>query len=176
MHNFWWMSFREYCVCKKIMTKDNIIELVESLVEEHDERDPFALCECLDIFVMMYDFTGEIQGYCFTYEDVQSVVINNNLNRFMKKYICAHELGHLLMHDYFAKHIDVTVYDMTAKPEYEANLFAAELLITDESVFDLLETYPNYYDVAKELSVSIELLNLKVQLLRHKGHKLNPVL
>lgn len=152
--------------------KTRIAELVDSLVEEYDERDPFSLCRAMDIEVMMYDFSGNVKGYCFQHSNVHIIVINKNLDRFMKKFICAHELGHALMHEYYTKHIELAVYDVSARPELEANLFAAELLVSDEDVLGLLDVHDNYFDIAGELSVSPELLDFKIRMLRHKGYPL----
>ena len=37
------------------------------------------------------------------------------------------------------------LYDMTARPEYEANMFAADLLISDDEILELVNIYN--YDV-----------------------------
>ena len=46
--------------------------------------------------------------------------------------MCAHELGHALLHDELVNHFDVTRNNMNNNVEYEANLFAVALL-ADES-------------------------------------------
>lgn len=47
----------------------------------------------------------------------------------MQRFICAHELGHLILHP-----IKNTLYSVS-KIEVEANIFAVELLVPDESLY-----------------------------------------
>ncbi len=152
--------------------RSRIAELVDQLVAEHHERDPFLLCKLLDIEILSYDFSNGIKGYLFSHSGAKVIVINENLPRFMKRLICAHELGHALLHEDLAdfKAVDFSVYDVSAKPELEANLFAGELLLSDEDVLDLMPDYDNYFSLAGALKVSPELLDFKVRMMRSKGY------
>jgi len=57
--------------------------------------------------------------------------------------------------------------------EYEANLFAAELLIDDKELLKLLNgSDKSFFGVAKELYVPAELLDFKFRILKNKGYHL----
>ena len=57
--------------------------------------------------------------------------------------------------------------------EYEANIFAAQLLIPDEKIFELLKRQDISFDeLAKELSVPTQLLNFKFKILNSKNKNL----
>jgi Zn-dependent peptidase ImmA (M78 family) len=61
--------------------------------------------------------------------------INSNLQPHMQRQVCAHELGHALIH----KKVNTVFWDThtflcTSKLEMEANMFAAELLIADSEL------------------------------------------
>lgn len=59
----------------------------------------------------------------------------------IQKIICAHELGHAVLHSQMPgieSFHDFALFDDTSSTEYEANVFAAELLLKDEDVFELL--------------------------------------
>ncbi len=157
--------------------KSHVAELVAQLIEKYDERNPFALCREMDIEILKHSMCEEIKGYFFCYEGVKIIVLNENLDSFTQKMVCAHELGHAFLHEYLADKntftADFSVFDMSARPELEANLFAGELLISDEEVLDLLPIYDNYFAIARELGVTPELLDFKIRMMRHKGHPLN---
>lgn len=156
--------------------RDYIAHRVKELVEKHGVRDPFALCDCLDIEILWKSMCEEIKGYFFMYDGVKIIVINSELDDFMKKMVCAHELGHAILHEHIADRehftVDFAVYDLSAKPEFQANLFAGELLVQDEDVLEQLAIYDNYFDVANELSISPELLDFKIRMMQAKGHPL----
>ena len=61
---------------------------------------------------------------------------------------------------------------MSSRPELEANLFAAELLISDESFLDYAEQGYSLEQVAAALAFPADLLRLKAEILREKGEPL----
>jgi len=54
----------------------------------------------------------------------------------------------------------------------EANLFTAELLLDDASVFDVLNRDTTFFSAAAALYVPAELLDFKFRLMKWKGYKL----
>lgn len=106
------------------------------------------------------------------------IVINKNIADELKPIICAHELGHDRLHLDFAKNAAIkefSLFDMTSKPEREANLFAAELLIDDDPFIEL--TFYGYTCsyIASELNVPVEIVDFKGQLMKLKGFEINTV-
>lgn len=158
------------------MVKSNIARIVSDLIGQYKERDPFAICKELDIEIMKRAMCEEIKGYFFMYEGVRIIVLNLELEKSVQKVICAHELGHALLHEHIADRdhftADFSVYDPSAKPELQANLFAAELLIGDEEVLSRLEYDDNYFSIARDLEISPQLLDFKIRMMQAKGHAL----
>ena len=65
---------------------------------------------------------------------------------------------------------ELELFDMTAPAEYEANLFIAELIISDEYLLELLnERDKSFFRIANELYVPAELLDFKFRILKNKG-------
>ena len=59
-------------------------------------------------------------------------------------------------------------YDMSSKPEREANIFAAEVLLPDDEVIRLInDTEMNFFRAARELYVPPELMDFKFQILKN---------
>ena len=55
--------------------------------------------------------------------------------------------------------------------EYEANAFAAELLLKDEDDLELLNDDISFFSVASTLRVPHELLDFKFRVLKRKGYQ-----
>ena len=65
---------------------------------------------------------------------------------------------------------ELELFDMTTPAEYEANLFIAELIISDEYLLELLnERDKSFFRIANELYVPAELLDFKFRILKNKG-------
>jgi Zn-dependent peptidase ImmA (M78 family) len=56
--------------------------------------------------------------------------------------------------------------------EYEANLFAAELLLEDKNVLETLNEY-TFFETASILNVPAALLDFKFAILKTKGYRIN---
>lgn len=150
----------------------HILENVFSLVKKFNTNNPFEIADCLNVNVLFHSI-GNLKGY-YTYDRrSRYIVINCSLAEDMQRIICAHELGHDRLHQHYAKYTplnDYSLYDMSSKPEREANLFAAELLLTDKEVFDGINSDYSFHVLASTLNVPLELLDFKLQVLKRKGY------
>lgn len=154
---------------------DIISDKVQRLINKYDETDPFRLCEHLGILVVFEKFSNNLKGYYFQQSRIKIIVINSNLPEELQRIICAHELGHAILHkELAAKNTlnDFALFDSVTKPEFEANLFAAELLIRDEALIERLNDDLSFFGVASALYVPAELLDFKFRILKHKGYRL----
>ena len=87
----------------------------------------------------------------------------------------AHELGHAVLHARLSADSgfhDFSLFDKESVCEYEANLFAAELLLSDEQVIEQLEEDPSFFHAARSLHVPPELLDFKFRLMNRRGYHL----
>lgn len=64
---------------------------------------------------------------------------------------------------------DFALFDNTSTMEYEANLFAADFLMEDSDVLDLLNDDLSFFGAAAKLNVPAELLDFKFRVLKRKG-------
>ena len=74
-----------------------------------------------------------------------------------QRFTCAHELGHIILHWselLIGAFKDSNVYDATGQLEREANLFGADLMITDEEVEECIGSCDaNFFSVASALNI-----------------------
>ena len=90
-----------------------------------------------------------------------------------QRVILAHEIAHSVLHtNITAAFHEFTLFDDTDRQEYEANLFAAELLLSDDCVLNALNEDQFFFQAAKALYVPAELLDFKFRVMKRKGYKL----
>ncbi|MBQ8194580.1 MAG: ImmA/IrrE family metallo-endopeptidase [Oscillospiraceae bacterium] len=156
------------------MNLDVIIERAEDIRAAYGGRDIFETTENTGAKVWFRPL-GSLKGFYICEQGTPYIIINDTLNEMTSRIVCAHELGHDILHRELAEGgiRDGTLFLSNNKTEREANLFAAELLLTDKAVLSELD-YNNDPDaVAYDLNVPVELLEYKLELLVHKGYKLN---
>lgn len=161
------------------MLVKKICRQVNALLRKYQERDPFKLAQAMGIGVSFANM-GKGKGACkgfFLYHSRQShITVNADLPAPLQRVVLAHELGHAVLHRKAARmrtFHDFTLYDTSSELEYEANLFAAELLLDDQVVKDRLTEDTFFFAVAKELGVPAELLDFKFRILKRKGWLIN---
>ena len=103
------------------------------------------------------------------------ITINADLPDALQGVICAHELGHAVLHAQQAgvnAFHDFSLFDTASIKEYEANLFAAEFLMSDEDVMAELNDDISFFGAAAQLKVPAELLDFKFRIMKRKGYKM----
>lgn len=151
-----------------------IFESVEKLVKKFKTRDPFQILKKMNVVVLETDKYKNLKGYCFLSCRTIYVVINTFLTEEEKRIVAAHELGHIVLHKkllQFAPMRDMMLYNHSDSTEYEANLFAADLLLADEDIekTTAFEDY-NYFDLCSSLYTSPELMSFKLYSMIKRGY------
>ncbi|MCI6712053.1 MAG: ImmA/IrrE family metallo-endopeptidase [Anaerovoracaceae bacterium] len=137
--------------------KNEITKAVQNLVSEYGTNDPFELADALGILIMP---SKAIKGCTMNLLGYPVIFLGEDLNDFERRYVCAHELAHNVLHD--IKQYDLLIHSTffdEDKVEVEADTFAAELLISD----DVSIKYPGFTleQVAASENVPLELVKLK---------------
>ena len=129
----------------------------------------------MDVDVDFADL-GSLKGFYIVYKKGRFIVINKSLTDTLSGIILAHELGHDVLHRNLAENgglKESSFFDMKSRPEMEANIFAANLLITDKEVIGYGEDGYTVEDMAKDLYVPYPLALIKVNDMNNRGFKLN---
>ena len=117
------------------MRAADIVALAKGLRDSWNTNDPFEIAKKFGIEVLFRDVA--IKG--FTAQTIKIpgyptiISINDAFNEKSKKILCAHELGHALLHDESVNHFSLTKRNVMTYVERDANLFAVALLIDDET-------------------------------------------
>ena len=109
-----------------------IRQLAAALREQIGTRDPFALCEALGIAVLFTDLPPITKGFFFVLQGKKIINISQHLPEEERRAVCAHELGHALLHPtantpFLAANTNLVV----GRYEREADYFSACLLLDD---------------------------------------------
>jgi len=158
------------------MTSKIIHESALKLLKRCDSRNPFKIAEEIGVHVLFRNDFVQLKGMYTIIKRNRFIFINANLDECKQRIICAHELGHDTIHREFAKEKvlqEFTLYDMSTRPEYEANVFAAELLIDDNEVFELAQEGFTEQQIASELYTDMNLLLIKMQEMNKRGYNFN---
>lgn len=148
------------------MNDNYIIQKVNELKEQYYTADPLQLLEELGVGIKYsYDFV-KLKAFYTVVLGNPYVVLNGSLDEYELRTVAAHELGHHIFHGYLAEAgpiQEIGFYNVKSGPEYEANVFAAELLIDTDELLLLLSEESDFYSVASMLNVSPELLAFKMK-------------
>jgi len=156
---------------------DYISRVVENLTVRFKTRNPYEICDTLGIKIRYKDLGTDIKAYYFYQSRIRNIVLNQRVSAAVRKILVAHELGHDRLHKEIAMlkgFQEMGLFDSAYPAEYEANLFAAELLVDDGELLGLLNDEDiSFFGVARELYIPAELLDFKFRVLKHKGYRVN---
>ena len=121
---------------------------VLNLIVKYGTKNPFKLAKKLNIEIIIEDL-GEVRGLFKKVLKRKFIFINSKLNEFDKILVCAHELGHAILHSSsnYQFLIDNTSLLKRSRLEDEANLFASYLIFPDgeEIEIECRETETNIW-------------------------------
>ena len=161
------------------MTARQLSEVGERLVRRCGTRDPFEIARQLGVEVLFCPDFGSMKGMYCVVKRTRFIFLNRDLTPQMQRIVCAHELGHDRLHRNLAKVgalQEFMLYDMTTKPEYEANIVAAEILLDTDEVLDYVYNFGYTSEqIAKAMSTDINLVALKVAHLAESTRGLRPI-
>lgn len=156
---------------------DFIYDAVQALIDKYKTNNPFELCDCLGIkrYIMSFD---DLQGVFGVIDGVPVICISDKLDKSSQSIVCAHELGHCILHKEIAESSclrEFGIFNMNTKVEYQANVFAAHLLIDEDELDTLMREEYDIYQISTMLGYDSNLVNLKIALMSKAGYKCSPI-
>lgn len=141
------------------------------ILSRYQTRDPFEIAEREGVSVCYYDL-GSLNGMYTVLCGVPFIALSAGLDRYGARLVCAHELGHHLLHRALAATAalhDGGIFSGGGRLENEANTFAAELLISDRELLSAARVCGSLSAAASELGHPEELVAVKSEILRAAG-------
>ncbi len=161
------------------MSAKYLSKVGSDLVRRCGTRDPFRIAQELGVEVLFCDDFGPLKGMYRVIKRNRFIFINKDLSPRMQRIVCAHELGHDQLHRYLAKGNalqEFMLYDMATKPEYEANIVAAEILLDTDELLEYVYHYGYTSEqIARAMHTDINLVALKIAHLAETGYDLRRI-
>ena len=114
------------------MIKNRIERLARSLCRRYGGCGVFELCDRLGILVLWQELPDAVNGFYVRVGGRCVIVLSTLVANELRGYVCAHELGHVLLH---SRTNAVELENLTnlslPRLENEADYFAACLLLED---------------------------------------------
>ncbi|MGN7193785.1 ImmA/IrrE family metallo-endopeptidase [Bacillus mycoides] len=127
----------------------DIKECVLNIVAKYQTIDPFEIAKQKNITVLYADL-GNTLGFYNTYKRFKFIHINNQIDETIQRFVCAHELGHAVLHPKAnTPFLRNKTFFSVDRLEIEANTFAVELLLTDEMISAYEDTRLSIQEVAE---------------------------
>jgi len=161
------------------MSAEHLALVGSRLVRRCYTRDPFEIAESIGVDVLFCDDFGPLKGMYRVIKRNRFIFINKDLPEWLQRIVCAHELGHDQLHRHLAKNNPIQefmLYDMRSKPEYEANIVAAEILLDNDELLEYIYQYRySAEQIARAMHTDINLVALKIAHLNQLGYDLRPI-
>ena len=112
---------------------------VDKLVRKYKTRDPFEMIKGMNVILVSYPLDG-VRGFYQYFQRNNIIYIDETLSDHDKMFVLAHEIGHMILHRKSnAIFMDTRTQFKTSRYETEADKFAMELLISDDSLSEYNE-------------------------------------
>lgn len=152
----------------------DIYKFVEKQKKRFRTNNPFEIADMLGIEIRYKPFK-DLKGMYLINERCSFIYLSESLDEYMEKAVLFHELGHHFLH----KHLvgqpfhEFALYDMTTKPEMEANIYAANHMISDTEILSLINECYTSEQSARSLCVPHEMLLIKLKDMNTRGYEFN---
>lgn len=142
----------------------NLKDTIFNLTKKYNTSDLFELADALKISVF-FEELGTINGYYNKPLRMKQIHINQNLSERDAKFTCAHKLGHAVLHpNASTPFLRSKTFLSVDKLEIEANTFAVNLLIPDESIIEVIDNQNSTLEyMSRMLGYNQKLIELRLR-------------
>ncbi len=130
--------------------------IANRLAKRHETRDPIQISKELG-YIIVDTQLCDIRGFYQRIQRNSIIYLDSKLSNMDRQWVCAHELGHSLLHKgYNRVFMDTRTHMVTSRYEKEADRFAIELLYSDDYLMEFAgcscDTIANCLGVTYELA------------------------
>lgn len=139
----------------------DISKLANSIANTYRSRNPFEIIKGMNVILILEPLI-DVRGFYQYFQRNHIIYIDDNLPEHEQELVCAHELGHMLMHcNKNSIFMDTRTYLKTSVYETDANKFAVELLIPNEVLLENWKCTTGQF--ARLTGYSEDLIRLRLQ-------------
>ena len=155
----------------QVNSPDAVTRKAASLIQRYHTRNPWKLADELNITVQEHPFKRQKGVYTIIKRN-RYIFLKEDLDPVTKGLVLLHEIGHDQLHRSKAKVFqEFSLFDMSGNiMEYEANLFAAQVMLPDDDILEYIYDGYSAGQIAGALESDINLVSMKVADLSRRGH------
>lgn len=158
-----------------MIRSEEIYEKARKIIKRAGTRDVKAIARELNVEIYWNGTFESLLGMYTIIKKKKAIVLNNRLDEYMTSMVIAHELGHNVLHRELATQgafQEFQLFDMRSRTEYEANAFAAHLLIDTDEFVEMAHDGQDIMAIASAMGVNINLALIKLRELTNLGYDL----
>lgn len=143
-----------------------IYKQANKIVRQCGTRNAKKIAQDLGIMISYTDEFQNLLGLYTIQWKHRIILLNNRLDEYMEQMVLAHEIGHDRRHRDLAINNglrEFVLFNMKDTVEYEANAFAAHLLLSDEEIYSLARQEMDVVQIAQAMKSNINLVLIKLQ-------------
>lgn len=156
------------------MTDERALRIPPRLIRRYGTRNPFSIAEAQNIEVLIRNDFKRQKGAFKVIARNSFLFINGNLSDEMQKMVCAHELGHAHLHRTLGMRpeglLEFELFNITDQCEYDANAFAAALLLDDREILEYAHDGYDIVQIARITRTNVNMILLKMIEMNNQGY------
>ncbi|WP_312701908.1 ImmA/IrrE family metallo-endopeptidase [Sedimentibacter sp.] len=151
-----------------------IYRKAEQLVQKSATNNVLQIASDLGVKLYYGNYDNLLGMYTCKWKH-RFIFLNNKLENYMLQMVLAHEIGHDIFHRDLANDglKEFALFNLKNITEYEANAFAAHILLKNEEVLTLVRDGYDVAQIASILNSHINLLLIKMQEMNKMGLDFN---
>lgn len=154
---------------------DAIIQKADCIVKRLGTRNAGQIAAELGITILEMPFKKQ-KGAYIVIERNRFIFLKEGLEEIMRSIVILHEIGHDRLHRKEASVFkEFNLFDMSgSRMEYEANLFAAQIMLPDDEMIEYIHQGYSVDQIAAMMQSDINLVALKAADLSRRGYSFHP--
>lgn len=154
-----------------------IYDKANAIVKYCGTRDTLRIARELGIHVHFNNDVCDLLGMYTYFRKERHILLNADMEPMVLQMVCGHEIGHDRLHRDLARNLNILqefqLFDIRNDAEYEANAFAAHLIIDDDELIDLMKQGYNEVQLAACMGTNVNLMLIKLNEMNKMGYHLN---
>ena len=157
------------------MDSHSIYRKAMNLVKKSGTRNPIKIAEDNGITIFYNDGYKKLLGFYRYCQKHRLIFLNGRLDEIWLPMVVAHELGHDTLHRYIAASQimkEFVLFNMNNSTEYEANAFAAHILLDNDEVYEYAREGYDVVQIAQMMNSHTNLMLIKIREMTNLGYDL----
>ena len=150
-----------------------LFKQADNMVRQCGTRDALRIAEEIGISKYWEDNFTDLLGMYTLRWNHRLMFLNSKMDDYLTQMVAAHEIGHDSRHRDLAKADgmkEFVLFNMKNNTEYEANAFAAHLLLDNDEVYSLARQGYDVVQISQMMGSHINLMLIKMQEMNKLGY------